>query len=160
MRLFMKSYTTATDTLAILGTVIVLTAGGLQVWFRYMTESSLIWSEELMRYTMLWLVMICGGRAYAAGQFLGMRGLVNILPQRITRTIDRISGSIMVGFLGVIAYYGALFAWKTRLQLSPTIEISLFWVHVAICVGPAILAVHILLQDVFGLKPETTEGKH
>lgn len=154
-------YVGLTDGLAILGTVAVLILGGLQVWFRYMTDASLVWSEEAMRYTMLWLVMICAGRAYSARQFLGMRGLVERLPGPAARVCDIVSGLLMLIFLVVIAWYGALFAWKTRLQLAPTISLSLFWVHLAIAVGPLLLAAHVFFEELLNFKKrDVVEGVH
>ncbi|AJE46701.1 TRAP transporter small permease [Celeribacter indicus] len=152
MKKFYLLYQTLIDGLAIFGTAVVLVVGGLQVWFRYMTDASLIWSEEVMRYVMLWLVMICAGRAYSARQFLGMRGLVELLPRPAVRAIDLASGVVTIVFLGVIAYYGADFAWRTRLQTASTLNVSLFWIHLAICVGPILLAVHVLVEEVLGFK--------
>jgi TRAP-type C4-dicarboxylate transport system permease small subunit len=138
--------------LCMLGIALVLVLGGLQVWFRYVSGASLVWSEEVMRYTMLWLVMIGSGAAYSRGQFMGMRFAVELLPPTWRRGCDVVSALLMLAFLGVVGWYGAQFAWKTRLQLSPTIDLSLIWVHSAIVVGSALMALHIVLDELLNQK--------
>lgn len=154
MTLIWRSYLRAAESLCIAGIALVLVLGGAQVWFRYVAGTSLVWSEELMRVTMLWLVMIGSGLAYSQRQFMGMRFAVNVMPPRMQRACDLLSAALMLSFLAVISWYGAIFAWKTRLQSSTTLDVSLLWVHGAIVVGAALMALHIVLVEVFGVKSE------
>jgi TRAP-type C4-dicarboxylate transport system permease small subunit len=152
MKAIWNAYNKLAAALCISGIAVVLVLGGLQVWFRYVSGASLVWSEEVMRYIMLWLVMIGSGLAYSRGQFMGMRFLVDRLPPSVRRGCDVISALLMLSFLGVIGWYGAQFAWKTRLQLSTTIDISLIWIHSAIVVGSALMALHIVLDEILNQK--------
>lgn len=157
MRMALLAYRGAIEAVAVTGTIVVLVVGALQVWFRYMTDASLVWTEEVMRYTMLWLVMLCAGLAYSNGLFLGMRSFVSLLPKRLQRVCDIVSGLLMIGFLGLIAWYGAFFSWRTRLQTAVTIDISLFWIHIAISVGALLLVAHVFAAEVLGRKRELTD---
>ncbi|MFD1199882.1 TRAP transporter small permease [Brucella gallinifaecis] len=152
MKRLQQCYTIVIESICLAGISLVTLLGGLQVWFRYVAGDSLVWSEELMRVTMIWIVMLGAGLAYSRGQFLGMRILVEHLPYPIRRICDLISLIGMLIFLGFIAWYGWKFAMKTQLQLSPTLGFSLFWVNISIVVGSVLLAVHIILAEVFGVK--------
>ena len=143
-------YVRALEAIAVAGMVLILVVGGAQVFFRYVIGQSLFWSEELMRVAMIWLVMLVAGLAYSRGQFLGMRLLVDRLPARVRRGADIVSALLMIGFLAVVFWFAVSFAWRTRLQVVPAMEISLLWIHGSIAVGVALLAVHILLDTFFG----------
>ena len=145
-----RLYVRAIELLAIAGVLIVLVVGGLQVFFRYVLGDSLFWSEELMRVTMIWLVMLTAGLAYSRGQFLGMRLLVDRLPSGARRAADVVSALLMIGFLLVVFWFAARFAWMTRLQTVPAMQVSLLWIHGSLAVGTALLAVHIALDTFFG----------
>lgn len=146
------TYKRVVETIAVFAILVILIVGVLQVAMRYGTDQSLIWSEELMRYTMLWLVMLCSGLAYSQGQFMGMRVLVESLPPAVTRICDIVSALLMLTFLAVIGWYGAKFAFKTRLQIAPTLNLSLLWIHGAIVVGSLLMAIHVFLDEVLNLK--------
>ena len=143
-------YTRAVELIAVAGILIVLGVGGAQVFYRYVLGNSLFWSEELMRVTMIWVVMLTAGLAYSRGQFLGMRLLVDRLPAGVRRAADVLSALLMIGFLVVVFWFSAKFAWMTQLQSVPAMQISLLWIHGSLAVGAALLILHIVLDTFFG----------
>lgn len=160
MKRLWQGYVTLIETICLLGISLVAVLGGLQVWFRYVAGNSLVWSEELMRLTMIWMVMLGAGLAYSRRQFLGMRFLVDSLPLALRRLCDVISAGAMLAFLGTIIWYGWKFAMKTQLQLSPTLGFSLFWVNISIVIGAGLLAVHIVLVEIFRLQEPEAQESH
>ena len=159
MPTLLRGYREAVETICIAGICIVAILGGLQVWFRYVSGASLIWSEEVMRLSMIWTVMLGSGLAYSRGQFLGMRFAVDAMPKQLARACDVLSAVLVLLFLGAIAWYGWQFAWKTRLQSSSTLGYSLIWLHVSIVVGSLLMAVHVLAETLWGKgtpQPEET----
>lgn len=145
-----RRYVRAIELLAVAGVLIILVVGGLQVFYRYVLGNSLFWSEELMRVTMIWLVMLAAGLAYSRGQFLGMRLLVDRLPAGARRIADMVSALLMIGFLAVVFWFSLQFAWMTKLQTVPAMQISLLWIHGSLVVGSALLILHIVLDTFFG----------
>ncbi|WP_164738121.1 TRAP transporter small permease [Frigidibacter oleivorans] len=157
MHPLLSGYRRAVETVCIAGICIVAILGGLQVWFRYVSGNSLVWSEEVMRLSMIWTVMLGSGLAYSRGQFLGMQFLVEALPQPLARACNLLSALLVVGFLAAIAWFGWKFAWKTRLQLSSTLGYSLIWLHVSIVVGSILMAAHVLAEAIWGRRPLLAE---
>lgn len=143
-------YIRVLEAIAVGGMALVLVVGGAQVFSRYVMGHSLVWSEELMRVAIIWLVMLTAGLAYSRGQFLGMRILVERLPAGAQRAADVVSALLMIGFLLVIFWYGSMFAWRTRLQSVPAMQVSLLWIHGSIAVGAVLLTMHIVLDTFFG----------
>lgn len=159
MQRIWQGYKSLIENLCLIGISTVAVLGGLQVWFRYVAGNSLVWSEEVMRVTVIWIVMLGAGLAYSRRQFLGMRFLVDVLPAPLRRACDLLSATAMLAFLGTIAWYGWKFASKTQLQLSPTLGFSLFWVNVSIVVGAILLCLHIFLVEFMGVhEPEIVES--
>jgi len=142
-------YVRTVETLAITGMCVVVIVAAGQVFFRYVVGESLFWSEELMRYLMIWVVFLTAGLAYSRNELLGMRLLVDTLPPRAARVVEIAGRILILVFLLTIAWYGFDFAYRTRLQQSVALQFSLFWVHVSIAVGAVILAIHVVLTDVF-----------
>ncbi|AMY67914.1 TRAP transporter small permease [Frigidibacter mobilis] len=159
MSTLLRGYRMAAETLCILGICIVAVLGGLQVVFRYGLGSSLVWSEEVMRLSMIWTVMLGSGLAYSRGHFLGMRFAVDALPAGLRRGCDVLAALLVLGFLGAIAWYGSVFAWKTRLQSSSTLGYSLIWLNGAVVIGALSMGAHVLAETLWGKgAPQGGEG--
>ncbi len=154
-----RGYVAAVEAFCFAGIGVILIVGVLQVIFRYALGNSLYWSEELLRYLMLWVVACGAGISYTRGQFLGMRMLVEKLPQPLRRTADVVSAVLMLVFLAVVIGYGFTFAWGTRLQTAVALGISMFWVHLSVVVAAALVALHVFLNDLLSVArdPNTTE---
>lgn len=155
-----RAYVAAVEAFCFAGIAAILVIGTMQVIWRYVFNSSLFWSEEAMRYLMIWIVMIGAGLSYSRGQFLGMRLAVDRLPAGLRRAADLVSAAIILVFLAAILWFGTKFAWMTRLQTATALGFSMFWVHVAITVGAALLAAHVALNEFFGIAREEKPEDH
>lgn len=155
-----RGYVATVEALCFVGISGVLVVGALQVFFRYVVGSSLFWSEELMRYMMLWLIAAGSGLAFTRGQFLGMRLLVEMLPRPIRRGCDVLAAILMLIFLGVLIWYGFQFSWGTRQQSATALGISMFWVHVSVVVAAVLLALHVLLNEILGIARDAGAKEH
>ena len=155
-----RAYTAAVEAFCFAGIGAILVIGTMQVIWRYAFNSSLFWSEEAMRYLMIWIVMVGAGLSYSRGQFLGMRLAVDRLPAGPRRIVDLIAAVVMLIFLGVLLWYGTKFAWMTRLQTATALGFSMFWVHIAISVGAVLLALHVALNEFFGIAREPKSDDH
>ncbi|MDJ0389553.1 TRAP transporter small permease [Roseomonas sp. E05] len=120
----------------------------LQVFARYVMGASLSWSEELMRYLMVWTVFLLAGLAYSRGEMLGMRFAVEALPASAARVVDAAGRLLIVAFCLLVAWYGWDFADRTSAQQAVAFEVSLFWVHVSVAVGGLLMALHVALHGV------------
>lgn len=155
-----RAYIAAIEAFCFAGIGAILVIGSMQVIWRYAFNSSLFWSEEAMRYLMIWIVMAGAGISYSRGQFLGMRLAVERLPAGLRRMVDLVSAVIMLVFLAVLLWFGTKFAWMTRFQTATALGVSMFWVHIAITFGALLLALHVALNEIFGIAREPQSQSH
>ena len=137
-------YTRAVETAAIVAMVMLVTVAAYQVFCRYVLNASLFWSEELMRYLMIWTAFLTAGIVYTRGGFLGMRALVDAAPQRVTLVADIVGQLAILTFLLVVAWYGFEFAIRTAPSQAVALQFSMFWVHVSVPVGCVLMALHVI----------------
>jgi len=143
------AYFATVEWLAIAAVGAVTLVAGLQVFYRYVLSDSLAWSEELMRYLMIWTAYLCAGLAYSRGEMLGMRFLVDACPPPVRAVIDGIGRALVVALLVTITGYGWQFSVRTSAEVATALPLSMFWIHLAVPVGAALLAVHVLFTGFF-----------
>src|ERR1035437_10938826 len=75
-----RFFETVCSVIAGLTLSIALISMAAQVVARYLIGSSLIWSEELSRYALIWSAMVGSAVAYQRGAHIAVTVLVDLLP--------------------------------------------------------------------------------
>ncbi len=115
-------------------TVLVL----LQVFFRYVLNESLFWAEELIRYGLVWSVLL--GSAIVAHD----RGHVRIdmlsplLGPGGRRTLELGAHACAFMFVVILAVTGAQFVDRTWFQHSASLGVPMWPIYAAVPVGAAL----------------------
>lgn len=89
-----------------------------QVVFRYILNSSLIWSEPLAVILMGWFIFLGAAVGIREGYHLSFDILIHVLPQRVRLWLFSISDLVVTGFgFGMIWFGGQLAgsAWNIKL---------------------------------------------
>lgn len=139
---------------------VALVSMAAQVVFRYLIGSSLVWSEEVARYALIWSTMIGAAAAYQRGGHMAMTAAVDRLPPAAATFAYRVIHLIVIAFAGLVAWQGLFLTLRNfdRNQLSPALQVPIAWAYLAIPVGAlliALAAVHGLWR---GLAPSRQEG--
>lgn len=142
----LRGYVLTIETLLITGMTVVVLLAALQVFFRYVVGASLSWSEEALRYLMIWLASLGIGLAYSRGEMIGMELLTNSLPRSVSTAVGIIGRLLILTMMLAIVWYGWNFAWKTRAGTATAIPISMFWIHISIAVGCGLVAMHVVVS--------------
>lgn len=117
----------------------------VQVFCRYILNSSLFWSEELARYMLVWLSFLGANVAYYRNLHPGVDTITSRLSASKQR-ISRILVHIMTMALGVVMLVsGAQFAWFVRMQISPALSIHKWIILVVIPLSGVLFFVYALL---------------
>jgi TRAP-type C4-dicarboxylate transport system permease small subunit len=151
-------YTRAVESAAIVAMVMLVTVAAYQVFCRYVLNASLFWSEELMRYLMIWTTFLTAGIVYTRGGFLGMRALMDAAPTRLRLAADTVGRLAILTFLLVVAWYGFEFAIRTAPSQAVALQFSMFWVHVSVPVGCVLMTLHVIAE--FFLPPDRDRHGH
>ncbi len=116
----------------------------LQVFFRYVVGSTLVWSEELARYIFIWIVLL----GATIGVKEGFHVSVNFITDRLNYSLKQITvviSQVMIFiFSAVMIYYGTKLAQNVAYQLSPAVRLSMFWVYLVLPVSGALIMIHNL----------------
>lgn len=114
----------------------------LQVFFRYMLNHSLFWSEELARYILVWLTFMGATTAYYRNLHPGVDILIKKVPMKIRDLLSLLVQIISCGLFGIMIVYGFKFAYFVRLQISPALSLPKWTVYSIIPVCGIILLFH------------------
>ncbi|MEK5272202.1 TRAP transporter small permease [Aeribacillus sp. FSL K6-8394] len=140
------------------GLVALLTL--LQVIFRYIFNNPIVWSEEVIRYSMIWIVLL--GTAIALRK--GMLISVEIVIQSVPKTVKKIMGILVIGvnvvYLSLLSYYGIKIIITLGAQTSGSLEIPISMTYSAIAAGSilALLNCIVVFMELVQGKEEKNDG--
>lgn len=119
------------------------------VIMRYFLKSGLVWAEEYARFAIIWIV--CGGCGAAVRRDEHMK--ITAIPDAIH---NRIVKDILLLFVEIVCLIFSILmltagarlirSMMTNNQLSPAMEIPLWWIYLSMPVGGAVMTFRFLLQ--------------
>lgn len=114
-----------------------------QVLFRYVFAVPLSWTEEVSRYTLIWLTFISGAMCIRTNSHFVIDIILNKLPlsPRLVLQILILAG--MAVFAGVMFYTGVEILPIVNYQISPALRIPMGYVYLAIPLGSSLMLFHI-----------------
>lgn len=111
------------------------------VFLRYVFNYALSWGDEIITYSLLWLVFLGSGVAARQGAHISMEAVLTLLPARMQRGNAIVVNSVcallsaLVGFLGwrLAVAVGALD------QVGAASGVPMLWVYLAIPAGSLLM---------------------
>lgn len=122
----------------------------LQVFYRYVLNSSLVWSEELVRYALLWGVMLGAALASDRNAHVVLDPLRESVSPTTYRVIAWISGLLIIVFCGVVAWYGWEYLSRLSSMKSPASQIPMMYVFASMPVGCVLIAFFTIIHLISG----------
>ncbi|WP_334139576.1 TRAP transporter small permease [Thermovirga lienii] len=115
--------------------------------FRYLLKNSVIWTEEVARYSLVWLVMLGAAGALTRGDHMAIDFLVPKFPGWLKKTSVFLRLTIQVIVLFVLIWYGAQSVRGTWHMKTMALGIPKAIVLMAVPLGMSILLVQLLLLE-------------
>jgi TRAP-type C4-dicarboxylate transport system permease small subunit len=132
-----------------LAVIALLAAMALMVFanvaLRFLTDRSILWVEEASRYAMIWLTFIGAGLVLRYGGHIGIEAIHERMP-RHAPLLRAIVAALLFAFFAFMVWIGTRYALLTWQQTTPVMEIPIGAVYLAVPIGFALLAVHLLLM--------------
>jgi TRAP-type C4-dicarboxylate transport system permease small subunit len=119
---------------------VLLAAVLLQVVSRLALPNPPVWTEELSRFCLIFAAALGGGLALRSGELVGVDVVTAALPPAARRTVDAIGCLAIIGFCALLLAPAWEFVDIGSLQSSPALGWNMFWVHMAMLIAPATLA--------------------
>jgi C4-dicarboxylate transporter DctQ subunit len=119
---------------------------GITGWIYSTSLDVLTWTEELARYLMVWTVFIGAAIGAKLGAHVGVEAFINLLPPRFTRRCLLLGGVISASFSLFLVWYGLEVVQRITDtgQISPALEIPMFYIYAILPAGALLMAVHFL----------------
>jgi TRAP-type C4-dicarboxylate transport system permease small subunit len=105
---------------------------------------SLPWTEELSRFSFVWLLMLGASVAMYNQEHFNVTFVVDAIPSGLRpsiRLLVYLLELLFVGFLIVHGYWMSEMVWN---QIAPAVGVSYAWVYLSVPVGAFLMGVHIL----------------
>ena len=122
----------------------------VQVFFRYVLNQSLFWSEELARFLLVWLSFLGASVAYRRKVHPGIDVLTSRIPDIPRKLCAVIVHIVSLIFFLVLIFYGCRFAYFVRLQISPALYVPKWVIFSIVPASGLVFLIHgitFLLQE-------------
>jgi len=128
-------------TLLAVMTVIILAS----VFFRYVLDDALPWSEEIAKYLMVWLTFIAAPLAFRMGSLVSIQALPDALSGWKNELLQIIIQIIIIVFMIMFIDIGIFLTKNAMIQRASSIDFSIAYVYASMPLG-AFLILLVALQ--------------
>lgn len=129
----------------------------LQVTLRYVFNTSLPWPEEAARYLMIWTVMLAGSLLVKDEQLVRVDFFDGFWSHRALSIRNALFRMLLVFLLITMAWKGWENAMFGLRRTAVTLNLSFFWIYLAVPVGAGLMTFHmivIMLRDLIRGTPD------
>jgi TRAP-type C4-dicarboxylate transport system permease small subunit len=121
-----------------------------QIVLRYVFAKANAWSEELARYSFVWLVMLAASIGTRRARHMNIDFFLNKLPRPLKISVDMATRALALLFFAVLGCKGAELSQMTMRQHSTGLEIPMGYVYLALPLGAAFMTL-FTLEDVWNI---------
>lgn len=121
----------------LVATITVIVALG--VFFRFVLNNSLPWTEEVAKFVMVWLAFIGAPVVLKEGGHIAIDVVPTRLPFPLGPIVMMLIQAVVMVVLGVLVFQGWALAWNALPQVAATVDISLFYIFLAVPIGSALM---------------------
>lgn len=126
----------------------------VQVFFRYVLQNSLSWSEELARYMFIWLIYIGISYGVKMRKHICVDAVYAMMPKKIKPFYGIIGDLCFLAFAVLVVYYGinVMMQVTAQGQLSPAAQMPMGVVYSASWVGMVLTSIRLIQNIVTDIK--------
>jgi TRAP-type C4-dicarboxylate transport system permease small subunit len=122
--------------------VTMVSTSAAQVFFRYVLNASLVWSEELARYLFVWIVFLASPLGIHRGIHIGVDLVITHLPSKWRRATMVFTCLFILIFLNFLVVLGLRVVKMNMTQTSIAMEIPMGYIYLAIPVGAFLMILY------------------
>lgn len=134
----------------ILGTMTIVTF--LAAINRFTFNFAMPWSEELVKFLVMWMTMIGAALGVGRNEHVGIDVFVERFPKKLQFGIGQFMNLTGMAFSVVFCYIGYLMVIKQYTQQSTALEISMGIVYACVVVGAILMFVEFTYKLIVGFK--------
>ncbi|EGY76342.1 TRAP transporter small permease [Peptoniphilus indolicus] len=103
----------------------------LQVFTRFILNSSLSWTEELARYSFIWANLLGAALCTKNKSNATVSVVIENINEKNRKKLSLIINILTILIGTILIVFGSKVAWAVRTQLSPALRISMAFVYMA-----------------------------
>ena len=126
-----------------------------QVFTRYALNDPLFWTEEMVRYTTVWLTFAGAAAASLYGDHMDMNLFLEVKNGRFQVFHQAFLQLVVFGFCVLFFWQGAIFCYLNGMQTAPATGLSMIYVYSATVVGGVLLALVTVHKFFAAIFPES-----
>lgn len=114
-----------------------------EIVLRYLFLSPLFWSEELVRYSIIWMVFIGGSVVIKRGGHIAVDVLPIFLPPKAKKILQRFIPLISIYFCLLLFYYSwvHMLRIKSAGQITAAMEAPMWIMYLAVPMGALMMGI-------------------
>lgn len=129
-----------------------------QVFTRYVMNAPLSWTEEMVRYSTVWLTFVGAAAASLYGDHMDMNLFLDVKNARFQAWHQAFLQLVIFGFCVLLVWQGAKFVMLNGMQTAPTTGMPMVYVYSAMAAGGVMLAIVTVFKFCLALWPERFAG--
>ncbi|MDY6972760.1 MAG: TRAP transporter small permease [Thermodesulfobacteriota bacterium] len=128
------------------------------VFYRYVLNDPILWSNESARFLMLWTGFLAMNIAMRKGEHIHIDIVVKWLPSWMSRALGYVVYLLIAYFLILLLVKGWAMALNTMMT-GFTLSISMFWIYASVPVGALVSLIQLFLNVTAKVLSEFGQGK-
>ena len=139
--------------------IILIIACVLQVFFRFILNNSLSWSEELARYCFIWMHMLGTSLLIPTRGHATVTAVLDLLHGKVRKAVDVIIEIIIFASGAIMLYSGAMLSWSSRKNMSTAMSVPMWVINSSVAVGGILLMLQAFVAIVLILGNSEQKGE-
>lgn len=142
---FARGLTRVTESVAALLLLGIVLINVLQVIFRYVIGIPVGWTEEVMRYSVIWVTFLASAAALYRHEHMTIDIAGSLLTSRLARRALHVLVLACIGFFCfMLAWEGIPLGLRNASQFSPSARIPMIWPYIAVAVGGVLMLLKVI----------------
>lgn len=118
--------------------VVAASLGMYQIITRFILERPAEWTEVLIRFSLIWMVLLSVPAAFRQGAMVSVDALYRWSPQPVRRVLEWLVFIASFALMLVVLWWGWDYAQRGGMQTIAGLEsLSMFWAYLSLPVGAA-----------------------
>lgn len=145
-----------TDWIAVFLGVALIAVVGANVFFRYILDTGIDWSDEVARIIFVWIVFIGSYIAFKHNSHAAVHVLRSKLPAKLKRYHTLFIALLEVAFMILLVWYGTVLVLNTNKfgQVTAGLGVPMSWFYMVIPVTALMMAINLLITAIREFKNE------
>lgn len=118
-----------------------------QVTTRYLLGVPATYTEEILRFLMIWMALIGAAYCFGANRHLSMDLIPSLLPEKCGRVLYLINTLVVLSFSGLVLLLGG---WRASIsalnQVSPIMQVPMGYVYLILPISAVLICVIQLIN--------------